>query len=55
MVSTWNSGASVQPLAYDGEKAFDMDDDKDFTFVDFLPEVREHGGFFTASTFETFR
>lgn len=55
MVSTWSSGTTVQPLAYDGEKAFDMADDSDFTFVDFLPEVRKQGGFFTASTFETFR
>lgn len=51
----WSSEVNVQRSAYGGKRVFNMGHGNDFTFVDFLPEVRDPGGFFTKRTYENFR
>lgn len=56
MVSTWSSGLTFQPTSYAGEEQVNgLQNHSGFTFVDFLPECRDPGGFFATPVYESFR
>ncbi|XP_015904789.1 uncharacterized protein [Parasteatoda tepidariorum] len=54
MVSTWSSGATLPSTQF--QSMFSEEKSQSgLTFVDFLPEQRSRGGFFSQAKYETFR
>ncbi|KFM82596.1 hypothetical protein X975_05027, partial [Stegodyphus mimosarum] len=55
MTTTWSSGTTLTSPSYGNDQKQEELRGKGFSFIDFLPQIRESGGFFSEPVYETFR